>query len=481
MKSIRTLTNDHYSDDVLRNNEIKMNYSGCVYALIQSAIMLIFATFYDWSYYNLSTFIVVGAYANAALGIVYVIVCRATKGEPKWLKCFSVGLFILAAMFLTLFASSGLIMLTCVVPVAIASRYYSKRFTMRTSLITMAAFNAIVIAGAYYGFSDIEDLNYVQILPDMSVTVKGSIYNSFKSIAAKVVDRGVYTSRIIKFELIPNDLVFLIILIVCMTITARGKLMIEEQGIISSREAKIKNELATATAIQDNMLAEVFPVTDRYEIYAIMSPAREVGGDFYDFFNLDDDHVAIVIGDVSDKGVPSALLMALGGSIMRSYGELGYSPSHIFKETNRRLCQGNKEGMFITAFFGVVDLKTGAVVYANAGHCAPIIRRADGSVEYLKMEANLFLGSIEGIEYIDQHMQLNQGDKLLLYTDGVTEAMNTGEEFYGKSRLKEIFKNNNKNNAKESVEVLFDDIKEFTAEAEQSDDITMLLFEYKEV
>lgn len=481
MGFLKSIFNGHYSDNVLRDNEIKMNCSGCSYVIILCAIMLAFATLYDWSYYNLSTFIIVGLYVIAALCALYIVSCHLTQGKAKWLKIYAVGLFVITTAFLAFFTSSGLISLASIIPMAMASRYYSQRFTFITAIGTYLLLVAIIVGGTLFHLTDIQDLNYIQIKPGMSVTISGSIYNSFKEIAHSVVDTGVYLKRLLVFEVLPNTCLFVLLAIICMTVTARGKQMIEEQGEISSREAKIKHELATATAIQDNMLAEVFPVNERYELYAIMNPAKEVGGDFYDFFNLDDDHIVIVIGDVSDKGVPSALFMAMGGSIMHSYGELGYSPSCIFKETNRRLCNGNKEGMFITAFLGIVDLKTGLITYANAGHCAPLIKRANGEIEYLNMQADLFLGSIEGIEYVDQHMQLYPGDKILLYTDGVTEAMNKEEELLGKERLAEMVNNDNQNAAKDIVEALALGIKDFANGAEQNDDITMLLLELKEV
>ena len=471
----------HHSDNVLKDNEVKMNCSGCTYVVILCVIMLAFAILYDWSYYNLSTFIVTGLYTVAALGVFYLICCRLTQGKAKWLKYYSIGLFSLASMFLAFFTSSGLISLTCIVPMVMASRYYSPRFTLFAAIVTNLLVVGVAVLGTRFGLTDIQDLNYIQIKPGMSVTISGSIYNSFKEIAHTVVDQSVYTQRLIIFEIIPNCCLYIMLAIICIMITARGKKMIYEQAEISSKAATMKHELVTATAIQDNMLAEAFPVTDRYELYAMMNPAREVGGDFYDFFELDEDHVAIVIGDVSDKGVPSALFMAMGASIMHSYGELGYSPSQIFKETNRRLCNGNKEGMFITAFFGIVDLRTGTITYANAGHCAPVIKRANGKAQFLNMQADLFLGSIENIDYADQHVQLYKGDKILLYTDGVTEAMNLEEDLYGKERLKEFVNNNARATMKESVDALVSNIKEFANGAEQNDDITMLLFEYKEV
>ena len=481
MGFLKSIFRGHYSDNVLRDNEIKMNCSGCSYVIILCAIMLAFATLYDWSYYNLSTFIIVGLYVIAALCALYIVSCHLTQGKAKWLKIYAVGLFVITTAFLAFFTSSGLISLASIIPMAMASRYYSQRFTFITAIGTYLLLVAIIVGGTLFHLTDIQDLNYIQIKPGMSVTISGSIYNSFKEIAHSVVDTGVYLKRLLVFEVLPNTCLFVLLAIICMTVTARGKQMIEEQGEISSREAKIKHELATATAIQDNMLEVAFPVKEKYELYAMMHPAKEVGGDFYDFFELDEDHVAIVIGDVSDKGVPSALFMAMGGSIMHSYGELGYSPSRIFKETNRRLCSGNKEGMFITAFLGILDLKTGILTYANAGHCAPLIKKKSGEAQYLNMQADLFLGSIEGIDYADQETKLDKGDKILLYTDGVTEAMNPKEELFGKARLMEFIKNDKNGTTEQSLTALLSDIREFANGAEQSDDITMLLLEYKEV
>ncbi len=480
MRKLLSLFRIKFSDNIFIDNEIKTNYAGCTYSIMLALVLFFFASTYDWTHYNLAEFIKTGFYITIAFSLLCVLLCNLLKGRPWWLKYMMVFEFVLADAFIAMFSTSGFITIMMVIPTVMSCRYYSVKFTATVAVVTNIVLMTMAVCGSYYGFADMEDLNFIQILPGMSVTISGSIYRTFKEISSHVIDRVVYTKRIIIYELIPIEFIYTLFTILCVTITKRGRRLVVEQAEISSNNAKIKSELDTASAIQNNMLASEFPVSDKYDLYALMKPAKEVGGDFYDFFTLDDNHIAIIVGDVSDKGVPAALFMAQCGSLIHTYAELHYSPSDIFKETNRRLCVGNDEGMFVTAFLGIIDLRTGSMTYANAGHCAPVIKRANGKASFLQMQTNLFLGSIDNIPYVDQHMQLFKGDRILLYTDGVTEAMNNSEEQYGSKRLLEYINSAAYNGASESLGNLILDVKRFTEEAEQNDDITVLLFEYKE-
>ena len=250
----------------------------------------------------------------------------------------------------------------------------------------------------------------------------------------------------------------------------------------ASREMKSSAELNVATNIQKSMLPCIFPAfPDRKEIdiYATMDPAKEVGGDFYDFFMVDDKHLAIVMADVSGKGVPAALFMVIGKTLIKDHTTQGRDLGSVFTEVNNLLCESNSEEMFITAFEGVLDLETGEFNYVNAGHEMPFICKAGGDFEPYKIRAAFVLAGMENMKYRAGSMTLEPGDKIFQYTDGVTEATNIHNELYGMERLGAIL-NKAKNEApSEILPAVKKDIDEFVGKAPQFDDITMLCLEYK--
>ena len=250
----------------------------------------------------------------------------------------------------------------------------------------------------------------------------------------------------------------------------------------ASREMKSSAELNVATNIQKSMLPCIFPAfPDRKEIdiYATMDPAKEVGGDFYDFFMVDDKHLAIVIADVSGKGVPAALFMVIGKTLIKDHTTQGRDLGAVFTEVNNLLCESNSEEMFITAFEGVLDLVTGEFVYVNAGHEMPFICKAGGNFEPYKIRAAFVLAGMEGMKYRAGSMMLEPGDKIFQYTDGVTEATNVNNELYGMERLSAILNKAKNGTPHEILPAVKKDIDEFVGEAPQFDDITMLCLEYK--
>ena len=248
---------------------------------------------------------------------------------------------------------------------------------------------------------------------------------------------------------------------------------------IAEAAARIDKELEYAKQIQLSALPTNFPVGDNYSIYAQMIAAKEVGGDFYDFYKLSDTTVAFLAADVSGKGIPAAMFMMTAKTIIKDLAERGLPVNEIFTQANEKLCENNESGMFVTAWMGVLDLTTGKVQFANAGHNPPLLKRADGSFEYLKTRAGFVLAGMEGIRYRIGELTLNPGDRLFLYTDGVPEATNTENKLYGEDRLLAFMNRNASAEATELLPALKTNIDEFVGEAPQFDDITMLMFDYK--
>ena len=210
-----------------------------------------------------------------------------------------------------------------------------------------------------------------------------------------------------------------------------------------------------------------------------MIAAKEVGGDFYDFYKLSDTTVAFLAADVSGKGIPAAMFMMTAKTIIKDLAEGGMAVNDIFTKANEKLCENNESGMFVTAWMGIMDLTTGTVQFANAGHNPPLLKRADGSFEYLKTRAGFVLAGMEGIRYRAAEITMNPGDRLFLYTDGVTEATNTENKLYGEERLVTFMNQNASVEPTKLLPALKGNIDEFVGEAPQFDDITMLMFDYR--
>ena len=258
---------------------------------------------------------------------------------------------------------------------------------------------------------------------------------------------------------------------------------IENLKAVTAEKERIGAELNVATQIQADMLPSIFPAfPDRKEldIYATMDPAKEVGGDFYDYFFADDDHLALIIADVSGKGVPAALFMVIAKTLIknRTQASKSMSPARILTDVNNSLCEGNEAGLFVTVWMAIIDIKTGKGKAVNAGHEHPAIRRKDGKYELIKYPHLPALAIMEGVQYKEREFELYPGDGIYVYTDGVAEATNISEELFGEERTLEAL------NADPgaSPDVLLGNVKkaidDFVGDAPQFDDITMLGFTY---
>ena len=250
---------------------------------------------------------------------------------------------------------------------------------------------------------------------------------------------------------------------------------------IADAAARIDAELAFAKAIQHSAMPSVFPPypgRKEFDIHAAMFTAKEVGGDFYDFYFVDEDTLAFLIADVSGKGIPAAMFMMQSKALLKNCAESGMGVEAVFTTANAKLCEGNEAGMFVTAWMGLLNVKTGMMTFANAGHNPPLLRRADGSFEYLKSRAGFVLAGMEGIRYRRNELQLNPGDQIYLYTDGVTEATDAAQTLYGEQRLLDLLNAHHGACAKAICEAVKADVDTFVGEAEQFDDITMLCLNY---
>ena len=240
----------------------------------------------------------------------------------------------------------------------------------------------------------------------------------------------------------------------------------------------LKGDLAIASEIQQAILPRVFPpfpdLAPKIDIAASMTPAKDVGGDFYDLFRIDDNRVGFVIADVSGKGIPAAIFMAVSRTLIRATGIRGGSPADCITYSNRLLAQESVDCMFVTVFYGIIDVNTGEVTYCNAGHNPPYILKHKGDISPLPMSTDPMAGAIDGITYHEGTLKLEKGDALVMFTDGVTEAMSTANEEFGEQRLEDTLEDVAMHNCQQMVEAIKADVAAFAGEAEQSDDITVL-------
>lgn len=257
---------------------------------------------------------------------------------------------------------------------------------------------------------------------------------------------------------------------------------IDENTKITAEKERIDTELNLATNIQSGMLPDKFPAfPDRndFDIYASMTPAKEVGGDFFDFFMIDENRLGVVIADVSGKGVPAALFMMYSKILLKSYTLMKQSPKAALEEVNRQICESNPEDMFVTVWLGVLDLKTGVFTAANAGHEKPAVKQADGRFELYKDIHGMMVGYMDGIPFREYELKLTKGAKLFLYTDGVAEATNANDELFGTDRMIEALRTAEDKTPKDVLEAVNTAVDEFVGNAPQFDDLTMLCIEYK--
>lgn len=406
------------------------------------------------------------------------IIAFILKGKGKYLK------FILL-IFLTLSIGSIYSLLTytatllLIIPVLLAARYYSKNFTIFVAVITVVMLGVVEFLGIHIGLLD---LNYVELPKGTNLTIETDILDAVKDLNLNEHEIEKY---IMLNSYLPKLFIYIfVIAFACVQISQSGRNMIERQKELSEEGTRIESELNIANAIQKNMLPSIFPAFPEHkeiDIYAEMKPAKEVGGDFYDMFLIDENHLAFLIADVSGKGVPAALIMMITKTLIKNTALNGYSVDEVFYKVNNLLCEKNALNHFVTSWFGIFDLRTGKLEFVNAGHNPPLIyTKKENTFEYYKTKPNLILAAMEDTKYTKHEVTLEPGDKIFLYTDGVTEATSDNDELYGEKRLKDYLNSNIDKNVEITIKGVKKDIDNFIGKAEQFDDITMLEFLFKE-
>jgi len=399
-----------------------------------------------------------------------MMINKKMHAEPSWMKGLIIWGQILAFAFLgaTLGHNATLGM---VVPILLSIRYCDGAFTKKVAVRTVLSFLVATILNGYIG---VINLNMLPIAPGTTITVETTLR---AAINAMGIDHKQYLISSLRNDFLPKYIIFALISFTATLIASRGMEMCKTQDNISKNTSRIETELNLATQIQAGMLPCIFPAFPDHgelQLYATNIPAKEVGGDFYDYFKIDDDHVALVMADVSGKGVGAALFMTISKIVLKNQLLICKNPSEAMTNTNNQLCENNIAGLFVTTWAGVYEISSGTLTYVCAGHNPPVIRHKGQDCEYLVGKNGLVLAAMDGIKYSQNSIHLDKGDEIFLYTDGVTEATDTNNELYGEPRLLECLNKLTGLSCEEQIKAVNDDITEFIKGAEQFDDITMM-------
>lgn len=449
--------------DILIQNEVEANFYAARCLRICALVAIA-----SWALNVIGIFIVPPEIMNigSALCVICMmmptLLCRLTGGRGGRVK-YGVIFFGVAGIFILSCTLSKHAILAWALPILLTCHYYSKRLTLITLGASQVLLFISLYVSLYYGDWD-------------PLLLKSTYYEG----ARIITQRMLYDVAL--FYALPRCAILLGLAFICATVAERTHGLLLRQDEITRESQRIGAELSVATQIQADMLPSIFPAfpeRPEFDIYATMDPAKEVGGDFYDFFMVDDRHLAIVIADVSGKGVPAALFMVIGKTLIKDHTLPGRDLGEVFSQVNSLLCEANKEGLFITAFEGILDLVTGRFAFVNAGHEPPFISRAGGRYEPYQVRPGFVLAGMEGMTFQSGVIRLEPGDKIFQYTDGVTEATDKDDRLYGMERLAQILGRNAGEAPSALLPAVKADIDAFAGGAPQFDDITMLCLEYR--
>ena len=447
---------------IFQENEREANRYACRCLRVMALIALL-----AWVLNLLNIFIVPQGAMNVGMPVCICSFLLPTflswrgAGQGRRFKYLIMGCCVLGITVLSVAIPKHTV-LAWIAPVLLSCHYYSRKLTVGALAASVACLWAAGTASLFVGEGD----------PNLT--------------RALLMEEAVITPEVFRdaalFFFLPRSAILVGMAFVCATVARRTRRLLERQAADSAARQRIETELNVATQIQADMLPRIFPAfpeREEFDVYATMNPAKEVGGDFYDFFLVDDDHLAVVIADVSGKGVPAALFMVIAKTLIKNHAQNQEAPGTVFTQTNEQLCEGNDAGLFVTGWMGVLEISTGKFVYVNAGHNPPLLKRAGGTFEWLKSRPGFVLAGMEGVRYRENTLQLEPGDRLYLYTDGVTEATNSHEELFGDERLQNALNEYMDLPVEQFLPKIKECIDAFVGDADQFDDITMLALDYQ--
>lgn len=474
---------EHDVSSVLWENEIDANQNVTMVIYVSVAIFLVLSSFILAGIFSIpdtiSEFILFG---NIMLLATAATLARASHYDKPWIKYML--LLTLVFTFAAVYAIyTDEIPFFVIIPMVISCRYYSRRLT---AIIAGASLICFVAAEIYSINRGDVDLSLMELYPGTVITVGEEtwLYDLMKDVPYN--EKAMLWNTLV-YSVFIKVSISLIVLYFCMTIADRGKKMLIKQQRLTEETASVNRELNIASNIQNSALPNrfpAFPEHSEFDIFASMNTAREVGGDFYDFFFVDDDHLAIVIGDVSGKGVPASLFMMTSRTLIKTHARVSKrTPADILYATNEAISEDNREHMFVTVWLGILEVSSGKLTYADAGH-ERLLLRDNGEWKYRdKQYSGVGIGMFDPeklerlpakCQLVNQTIQLRPGDMILQYTDGVTEAKDGEGGFFGTERLLSICKEFSGDSPGELLTQIKESIDAFVKDEPQSDDITML-------
>lgn len=469
-------------DEMFHETEVQANRLGGLMLLCSGVILILILILTMVGLFPLSGEFLYSAIARALAEIAFLlVVCKIVKNDAWWLKyLLLIGMVLVYALLDSMLTHKVAILM--ILPVVFSSRYFSRRLTIFSSLFTTVIFIFSAVWGATHGFINV---NIVTMPAGTEMIATGGFLGDAVQNVLKL-DSAAGDEMLIRntllYDFIPKWFMFSIASIISCNIARRGRDLVVTQHEKDLKSARIESELNLATRIQADMLPNIYPAfPDRseFDIYATMDPAKEVGGDFYDFFLVDDDHLCMVMADVSGKGIPAALFMMASKIILANNAKMGKSPARILTDTNALICSNNREEMFVTVWLGILEISTGKLTAANAGHEYPILKDPDGKFNLVKDKHGFVIGGMDGSSYKEYELALKPGSKLFLYTDGVPEATDAHQELFGIERMIEALNANANASPNEILNTVRSHVDGFVKDSEQFDDLTMLCMEYK--
>ena len=464
------------SDDIFHETEVQATRLGALILLCSGIVLILVMFLTILGVFPMMWDAVHSSSVPALIEIAILLaVCRAARYDAWWLKYLLMfGLVIIYARLDSMLTHKAAILM--VLPVVFSSRYFSRRLTIFTSLLTTAAFFLSAIYGAVHGMIN---LNIVTM-------PKGTIFIATGGFLGEAVrNAGVSNEMLIRntllYDYLPKWLMFSIAAIISSNIARRGRDMVITRHEEDMKTERMKSELDLAARIQAAMLPEdsqEIPSRPEFDICGAMDPAREVGGDFYDYFLVDDDHLCMVIADVSGKGIPAALFMMISKTLLKNQLMSGCDPATALERVNDQLYERNSSMMFVTVWLAVLEISTGKGIAANAGHENPALRRSGKDFEMLKYKHGMVVGVRKSAQYENREFELSPGDTIFVYTDGVPEATNDDMKLFGEERLLKTLNRDADAAPTELCRRMLKAVDDYAGDAPQFDDITMLSIKY---
>lgn len=469
-------------EQIFIDNEKRANKFVSIATIIVYCILVVFSiyTLYgsNKTEYKMTCAIVFGVVGV----IVAVAIVLAFKLPDKY---FQNKKYIIAAAFIIVLSSYSVVFIEAVLIVpafalGVFYRYYNNRFMHNMMIVTGICLILSTIVCMSLGF--IVDMNAIAFKAGTTITITDYSKWVFDYVKTVGITNGDIIAQWSVYILPMVVVTYIAECIVFKRINKSSNELLDKRIEIANEMYAIESDLAIATNIQTSMLAtdfEGFEDESNLEIYASMKAAKQVGGDFYDFFILGENTACIVMGDVSGKGVPAALFMVRALACIKNLALKGLGPAEIMTQANMILNNNNSEHFYVTLWIGFYNTITGDLQYANGGHLHPFISRAGEDFEELPCKKSFVVGMLPEIRYVEENIRLDSGDRLFTYTDGVTDCANLKKEFYGEERLHAILNSNKTSACKNTIEAISAELETFKGKADQFDDITMMMVRCK--